>query len=218
MSTTHAQRERVLAYYDGLCRWIKPAVELVSSEADSALASGRKIFDDMIDELPYVDRPEHTMAGSMFACAAMLAVFEVLRDRETDAHAWGRVVCTLPAAAPQEDEDARERLRADAAASQSGAAANEFEFELVDADEHVDRGMNIKSCAICHLFAKHDAMELVPYMCAFDDVMSAAGDQGLRRTGTIALGARQCDFRFQQGGKPLPLAEQYPDRIRLKDA
>ncbi len=104
------------------------------------------------------------------------------------------------------------------AATLRGAAANEFEFELLDADESGERGMNITSCAICHLFAKHDAMELVPYMCAFDDVMSAAGDQGLRRTGTIALGAKQCDFRFQQGGKPLPLAEQYPDRIRLQDA
>ncbi len=78
--------------------------------------------------------------------------------------------------------------------------------------------MNITSCAICHLFGNHDAMDLVPYMCAFDDVMSAAGDQGLRRTGTIALGASHCDFRFQQGGEPLPLAEQYPDQIRLKNA
>ena len=218
MPTTDAQRARVLAFYDGASRWMKPAVCLVSSEADLALAGGREIFERMLDELPYVDRPKHTMAGSMFACAAMLAVFEVLRDRETDAHAWGRAIQTLPASVPQADEDFRERERADALASQSGAAANEFEFELLDADESGERGMNITSCAICHLFAKHDAMELVPYMCAFDDVMSAAGDQGLRRTGTIALGAKQCDFRFQPGRKPLSLAEQYPDRIRLRDA
>ena len=56
---------------------------------------------------------------------------------------------------------------------------------------------------------------MVPYMCSFDDVVSDAGDQGLRRTGTIALGASHCDFRFRQGGKPRRLAEQYPERIQL---
>lgn len=87
---------------------------------------------------------------------------------------------------------------------------------MLEGDEHSDRGMNITSCAICHLFGKRGAMELVPYMCAFDDVVSDAGGQGLRRTGTIALGATHCDFRFRDGGEPLRLAEQYPDRIRLK--
>ena len=217
MPTTRSQQERLLAFYDAVSRWMKPAVLSLTGEADAALASGRVKFAGMLDELPYVDRPEHTMAGSMLACAAMLAVFEALRDREIDAHAWGRAIHTLPAAVPQADEDGRARARADAATSQSGVAPNEFVFELVDADQNVNRGMNITSCAICHLFGKHDAMELVPYMCAFDDVASDAGDQGLRRTGTIALGARHCDFRFEQGGEPLRLAGQYPDQIRLKD-
>ena len=155
------------------------------------------------------------MAGSMFACAAMLAVFEVLRERRVDAHAWGRAIHTLAPAVPNQDEAAAERSRSDAVASQSAAAPNEFVFELVEADEDTSRWMNITSCAICHLFGKHDAMELVPYMCAFDDAVSDAGNQGLRRTGTIALGASRCDFRFRQG-EPQRLAEQYPDRIQLQ--
>ena len=74
--------------------------------------------------------------------------------------------------------------------------------------------MNIKSCAICHAFSKYDAMDLVPYMCAMDDVASEIGDLGLRRTGTIALGATHCDFRYERGREPLRLADQYPERIR----
>jgi len=78
----------------------------------------------------------------------------------------------------------------------------------------VDWGMNVRSCAVCHQFAKYHAMELVPYMCAVDDVMSDRTRRGLQRTGSIALGATHCDFRYKRGGEPRRLAEQYPDRIR----
>jgi hypothetical protein len=206
------QREAMLAFYDGISGWLKPAVESLAEDADEVLAASRASFAAMLDEFPYVDRPQHTMAASMFACAAMLAVFENLRGRRVDAHGWGRAVHALPPVPAGGGDD--ERARADAAASQSQAASNEFVYEMVDADESGDGGMNIQSCAICHLFSRHDAMELVPYMCAFDDAMSDAANQGLRRRGTIALGATQCDFRFRKGD-PLRLVEQYPDRIRL---
>lgn len=217
-SEVGAQRDRVLAFYDAVSRWLKPAVGTLAADAETVLASARVGFEAMLHELPYVDRPRHTMAGSMFACGAQLAVYEVLRERGVNAHAWGRAIHGLPAGAPPEDEAGRERARSDAAESQESASSGEFVFEWLEGDESSDRGMNITSCAICHLFGKHDAMELVPYMCAFDDVVSDAGNQGLRRTGTIALGASHCDFRFQQGGEPLRLAEQYPDLIRLTDS
>ncbi|MCZ6616861.1 MAG: L-2-amino-thiazoline-4-carboxylic acid hydrolase, partial [Gammaproteobacteria bacterium] len=91
-----------------------------------------------------------------------------------------------------------------------------YTFLLVYGDrETYDWGMNVKSCGICYQFSKYDAMDLVPYMCATDDVMSDLGHQGLRRTGTIAVGAHQCDFRYQRKGEPGHLADKYPDRIRI---
>ena len=80
-----AQRDQVLAFYDGISGWLKPAVESLAEDADAVLATSRASFEEMLDELPYVDRPQHTMAASMFACAAMLAVFENLRARKVDA-------------------------------------------------------------------------------------------------------------------------------------
>ena len=78
------------------------------------------------------------------------------------------------------------------------------------------RAIDITSCAICQMFAPYDAMALVPYMCALDDAVSDRYGQGLRRTGTIALGAARCDFRFTgRDGSPRPLSEQYPDEIQL---
>ncbi len=154
------------------------------------------------------------MAEPMFACAASLAVYQVLRERGVDAHTWGAATYSLPAVAGDPEEG--ERWRADVAASQRDAAPDEFVFELVTSEGGLGYGTNIRSCAICHLFGRHDAMDLVPYMCAFDDVVSRASGTGLRRTGTIALGATHCDFRFQPGGEALTLAEQFPDRIRVR--
>lgn len=55
-------------------------------------------------------------------------------------------------------------------------------------------------------------------MCAYDDVASDQGNMGLRRTGTIALGATHCDFRYKQGTPTQHLANVYPDVIRLINA
>ena len=100
-------------------------------------------------------------------------------------------------------------------AAWDSAGQEEFVFEvLLGDDQTYDWGLNIRRCAVCHAYARHDAMDLVPYMCASDDVESDRGGQGLRRTGTIGLGAHQCDFRYKAGGDPLRLADQYPDRIR----
>jgi hypothetical protein len=215
MTATPDQRKSLLGYYDAVAGWMKSGVDSLQPDAGAILAAAKPRFEALLDEIPYVDRPGHTMAGSMFACTAMLAVYQELRERGVDAHAWGRALHALPVTVPPGDEDS-ERGAADAVASQAGAGASEFVFEFVD-EAGSDRGMNIKSCAICHLFGRHDAMDLVPYMCAYDDVMSDARGQGLRRTGTIALGASQCDFRFREGAEPLKLADQYPERIRLKD-
>jgi len=40
------------------------------------------------------------------------------------------------------------------------------------------------------------------------------GDRGLERTGTIAVGAHQCYFRYKHGRKPRHFADRYPD-IRI---
>ena len=70
---------------------------------------------------------------------------------------------------------------------------------------HLDFGINVTECACCKACEKHGALEIVPFMCAIDDKMSAGLDLGLRRTGTRALGASRCDFRYKPGGKPLPI-------------
>jgi len=194
-------------------------------DPETVVDRATEIFEGMIPDMAYVDNPDSPMASSVFVCCGSLALYLALKQRGVDEHQYGsallRSIRNTPPAEPEPHDDKlsmQERFAgfvASGEASQSEARTGEFVFEafLGDRSEY-DWGMNVKSCAICHAFAKYDAMGLVPYMCATDDLMSDFGEQGLKRTGTIALGAHQCDFRYKSGGEPLRLVGQYPDHIR----
>jgi hypothetical protein len=165
------------------------------------------------------------MASAVFGCSGSLALFLALKERGVEVHEFGTVLLEEIRRNPPQEPDwendkaaAKERFTAlveSGKASLSDSRPGEFVFEVFLGDRtEYDWGTNVKSCAICHAFSRCDAMDLVPYMCATDDLMSDIGEQGLRRTGTIALGSHQCDFRYKAGGEPLRLVEQYPERIR----
>ena len=194
------------------------------SDVDAVIAEASAIFDEMLPGLAYLDKPEHPLASALFTCSVNLSLYLALKQRGVSVHAFGSAMLTgltrAPIPVPQESDEAlRERLKHFAAlaeASQSNAAPGEDVVEFVSGENaKFEWGYNVKSCAICHQAAKYDAMDLVPYFCAVDDVMSDKGNQGLRRTGSLAVGALHCDFRFTRGGEPHRLVEQYPEQIRF---
>jgi hypothetical protein len=180
-----------------------------------------QVFRNIAPDLAYLDAPHSALARALFFCAMHLAVYVALRERGVDVHAYGAAMlselASQPARSPGDAESAPAGDNT-AWARGTGTHPGEFVVEVLPAGADYDWGYNIKSCAICYLYRQHDAMDLVPYMCASDDVVSDQQHQGLRRTGTIALGAHQCDFRYQADGEPRRLAECHPDRIRFVHA
>ncbi|MEP7321639.1 MAG: L-2-amino-thiazoline-4-carboxylic acid hydrolase [Saprospiraceae bacterium] len=59
-------------------------------------------------------------------------------------------------------------------------------------------GIDIIECGICKLFAKHQYQKFSPILCEVDEITSGLAGLKLIRTGTIALGAKKCDFRFKK--------------------
>ena len=170
--------------------------------------------------MPYLDKPQSPVAYAMFICASVLGLYMHLRTKDVNVHDYGAKYVELSRMRPQppgpEEDEEPDLSEMDAAMAATKTHPGEFEIEVVQGDgETFDWGYNIKSCAICHVFSQHDAMELVPYMCAYDDVASDQGALGLVRTGTIAVGASHCDFRYRQGKPTQHLANLYPERIRL---
>ncbi len=59
-------------------------------------------------------------------------------------------------------------------------------------------GFDIAECGICKLFNKHHYSNYASILCEVDEITSSLAGLQLVRTGTIALGAQKCDFRFKQ--------------------
>ncbi len=194
------------------------------TDVDAVIAKASAIFDEMLPNMAYVDKPQHPLASALFICSVNLSLYLALKQRGVDVYAFGSAMLNgltrAPIPVPQEsDEVLRERLAQFAVIAETSLAnaqPGEDVVEFVSGEgADFEWGYNVKSCAICHAAAKYDAMDLVPYFCAVDDVMSDKGNQGLRRTGSLAVGASHCDFRYTRGGEPQRLAAQYPEQIHL---
>jgi hypothetical protein len=58
-------------------------------------------------------------------------------------------------------------------------------------------GFDILECGICKLFKKHNYYKYASILCEVDKVTSGMAGLELIRTGTIANGAKTCDFRYK---------------------
>jgi hypothetical protein len=59
-------------------------------------------------------------------------------------------------------------------------------------------GIDIIECGICKLFKKHNYQKYASILCEVDEITSSLAGLKLIRTGTIANGAKKCDFRFKK--------------------
>ena len=59
-------------------------------------------------------------------------------------------------------------------------------------------GFDILECGICKLFKKHNYDKYASILCEVDEITSSLAGLKLVRNGTIALGAKKCDFRFKK--------------------
>jgi len=59
-------------------------------------------------------------------------------------------------------------------------------------------GIDILDCGICKLFSNYSFQKYSSILCEVDEVTSGLAGLQLIRTGTIALGATKCDFRFKK--------------------
>lgn len=58
-------------------------------------------------------------------------------------------------------------------------------------------GIDIIECGICKLFKKHNYSKYASILCEVDEITSGLAGLQLIRKGTIANGAKKCDFRFK---------------------
>ena len=191
------------------------------AEADVILAEARREFETLVPEVAAIEGG--LMNGALkgtyeylaYAKAMKAAGWSTERIGEHFAEALRHLAARYPSWLPRTVYRAvrpilARMLRREAVASQQTSDPAGWRFEFVEGEPGgADFGMDVKNCAVCHLFARHDQSDVVPYLCALDDELSKVLGMGLRRTGTRAVGASCCDFRYQTGGEPKTLRSQH---------
>lgn len=79
-----------------------------------------------------------------------------------------------------------------------GAHPDGFDVSFVERDRDHAFGFDIHRCGIRALFARHGLEAYVPILCEVDHLTSAMAGLELVRTGTLATGADECDFRYHR--------------------
>ena len=204
-----------LGYFDRLGKQLVEIIAALGVEDEQVTGVAQQKYQLILEDCAYLDAPKNVLADALFTCNVHLAAYLALQElgHEVTAHNYGSAMLdnmqtnmkSWQAQSPEGELDIKG----------PGTHPGEFQIQQVKSDKPGAWGYNITGCAICHHFGKHEALELVPYMCAMDDVVSDKGGQGLRRTGTIALGAHQCDFRYDSASQPLRVADSNPDKIKF---
>jgi hypothetical protein len=218
------RRRRILRAFDKRASHFHRGLEWLfdSDSCDDIVAAARSKLEELAGEIPYAGRDRHPLASSIVIPYTFLCVCLILRERGATTEEIGAFVhasyeapfsrlpqwLLRPVRRPVLWLTFR-RLAAAANASQRHEHAGEFVFSVPTPPHGGDFAMEVRECAVCRAFAKHGEQSVVPYICATDDLASDAFRLGLRRTGTLALGAERCDFVYEFDGKPLRLEEQY---------
>jgi hypothetical protein len=223
---------KLLKFFDRYGKYCRKALvrRFGNDEAAALMTSARGEFETLVPGIPMFDGGRNPMTKFVHMTYLVLAFWKAFEAHGHSREEFGAFVdeaydppffrlplwirrTTVTLLLPV----LKGKLRKLAAASQERRFSDGFVMEFVEGDgKEVEFGLDVTECACCKACEKHDALEIVPFMCAIDDKMSAGLDLGLRRTGTRALGALRCDFRYKRGGTPLTLKSQYGETLRIK--
>jgi hypothetical protein len=217
-----AQREKLIK---GHRKMLAVGRELLAerygaAEAPAILAEGEAEFDALIPHIPYIGGAANSYTDILVQMTSLLALYRVLTRRGRPVEEIGALVHLIGERTVNQTPRVLRRLigrfymsrfwrgRAAkrAAISQQRQYPGDFVTEVVPggAGDAFEWGINYHECGVVKFFAAQDADAFTPYMCVMDYLLFPAMGVGLQRTGTIAHGCGQCDFRFKHGGASEP--------------
>ena len=75
---------------------------------------------------------------------------------------------------------------------------NDWVVDILPGNDEYDLGYDYLECGIGQLCTDEGCPELAQYLCRMDFVLADIMNMKLVRTGTIAEGAKYCDFRYSR--------------------
>lgn len=177
--------------------------------AEDAFAAFRELLPDM----PAVGGDANWCTAFVVVSGWYLAYYRAMRPHGLRAEDAGRMIYDLNVADLARDAEryaamgeaffapwSREKMADWAAWTMRREYPDNWVARFVEGDgEDFDFGYDYTECGAVKYMTRCGAPEMAPYLCVTDFPRSRAEDTGLARTGTLAMGADRCDFRYKKG-------------------
>ena len=174
-------------------------------------------FEDVLSALPWVGGDDGRMTRYFEANTGVIALGRVLLAQNVSKADTSRLLQALFLGNLRKtDKSARfamgadfmspenlETLRKLATESRKRENAGDFVYTFLEAGvdeqgEPFEFGLNYHECGFCKLCAKTGDIDVLPMICAMDEESYALRGVRLKRTQTLASGARYCNFRYSR--------------------
>lgn len=224
MKEKHYNKEQLLRVYDdAVKRGSRALVDRFGRDRAEAIQDESRVeYEALIPGIPYIG-PRTPMLVFLLPASWYLAVYRVLRKKGLGVEEAGRAIYHMNEAELKAIPCIGRRLigylwfsgwfakkiKRRAEESQRREYPGNYVFSFVEGDGRTfDYGVNYTECAACKFLRNQGAPELLPVICACDQLAGDLLHWGLTRTKTLAEGADKCDFRFKRGDRtnvgPMP--------------
>jgi hypothetical protein len=171
-------------------------------------------FENLMTEVPYVGDAQNPLPKTLIQSAVALSFCRSLEEAGEEPEQAGNLIVDAAEisyrAVPEEDFRARgqqqftegwyQLQRFAAKKSQERHYGGDWVFNFVEGvPGEFDWGWDFTECGILKLYKAQRAVELVPYLCVLDFIVSNLEGTGLQRTKTLAKGHDCCNFRYRKG-------------------
>ena len=234
-----SHKSKLLRSFDRTATLVRDTVVSRYGEdfADTLYQEARQEFEDLIPQMPYIDRRAAMLRTFLFITTQELAVYKVMkRHGKTAGEAWE--IChdglrlrleKVPKFVRWLVEKiyfsnfTRKMMQTTAAQTQEQPLAG-FVMEFVAGDgENFDYGVDYLECTMHKFVCEQGAAEFAPYACLSDISLGDTFGWGVIRSETLADGCQRCNFRFKKGGQtrissPTPEVQATIEKIRKREA
>ncbi|MDZ4171643.1 MAG: L-2-amino-thiazoline-4-carboxylic acid hydrolase [Methanobacteriaceae archaeon] len=208
-----SKKAELLADFDGFKPIIKELITDRYNEdmAITVIEEVRDKYEKLIDEIPYIGGDQNPLTFNLIDSTQNLAIYKVLKNHGLPLNDIGELIYDSSVEFYKNYSDSIPPITSPkyisymkfaAINSQKREYPEDWVYEFVESKgENYDFGLDFIECAICKLYKKHAAEEIMPYICAMDIIISDNGHLGLHRRETLADGHKKCDFRYKTDRK-----------------
>ncbi len=225
-----SQKPRLLKNFDKSISRIRPVLisHYGEEQVNTLIRDSHQEYETLIPQIPYIGEKSPFLV-LLLPTIRCLAIYRALQNQGKTVEDAGQIIFEMSEAELKSIPRLvrrllsffwfspwfSKRLKKRAKESQEREYPGNFVMNYIEGDgQKYDYGIDYIECANVKFLQVQGALELAPYICATDKMVSEMLGWGLSRSMTIAEGCEKCDFRFKKGGQTFVQVPQSSKQVK----